>query len=240
MAFRILMVCSGNVCRSPYAELLLAQQLAARPDFEVVSAGTIGRPGMHMTDKMIAVASRHGVPEQRALDHEASRLLEDTVESADLILGMTRDHRAAAVQLAPSALRRTFTLNEFARLADALLGGLAGKRAEPLTTPDFVARAFESRGFDPHRDPSLDDIDDPIGRSQEIYDRVGAEITAAVQTITRAVLSTVLAMSTVVTNYAVLVDTQLKVEKTECTVRFLFIPSDTSVEALIENIGSDA
>ena len=55
-----------------------------------------------------------------------------------------------------------------------------------------------------------------------------------------AVLSTVLAMSTVVTNYAVLVDTQLKVEKVDCTVRFLFIPSDTSVEALIGNIGNEA
>ncbi len=55
-----------------------------------------------------------------------------------------------------------------------------------------------------------------------------------------AVLSTVLAMSTVVTNYAVLVDTQLKVEKVDCTVRFLFIPSDTSVEALISNLGSEA
>lgn len=55
-----------------------------------------------------------------------------------------------------------------------------------------------------------------------------------------AVLSTVLAMSTVVTNYAVLVDTQLTVEKSDCTVRFLFIPSDSSVEALIENIGKDA
>lgn len=55
-----------------------------------------------------------------------------------------------------------------------------------------------------------------------------------------AVLSTVLAMSTVVTNYAVLVDTQLKVEKVDCTVRFLFIPSDTSVEALISNLGSGA
>lgn len=55
-----------------------------------------------------------------------------------------------------------------------------------------------------------------------------------------AVLSTVLAMSTVVTNFAVLVDTQLKVEKNDCTVRFLFIPSDTSVDALISNIGSGA
>lgn len=53
-----------------------------------------------------------------------------------------------------------------------------------------------------------------------------------------AVLGTVLAMSTVMTNYAVLVDTQLKVDKTACTVRFLFIPSDTSVEALISSLGT--
>jgi chemotaxis protein CheC len=54
-----------------------------------------------------------------------------------------------------------------------------------------------------------------------------------------AVLSTVLAMSTVMTNYAVLVDTQLTVSKTDCTVRFLFIPSDSSVEALISSLGSE-
>jgi chemotaxis protein CheC len=54
-----------------------------------------------------------------------------------------------------------------------------------------------------------------------------------------AVLSTVLAMSTVLTNYAVLVDTELKVDKSNCTVRFVFIPSDTSVEALISSLGSE-
>ncbi|MFY9488544.1 MAG: chemotaxis protein CheC [Solirubrobacterales bacterium] len=53
-----------------------------------------------------------------------------------------------------------------------------------------------------------------------------------------AVLSTVLAMSSVITNYAVLVDTQLKVDKANCTVRFLFIPSDSSVEALINSLGN--
>lgn len=52
-----------------------------------------------------------------------------------------------------------------------------------------------------------------------------------------AVLSTVLAMSSVMTNYAVLVDTQLKVREVNCTIRFLFIPSDSSVEALINSLG---
>lgn len=53
-----------------------------------------------------------------------------------------------------------------------------------------------------------------------------------------AVLGTVLAMSTVMTNYAVLVDTVLKVDKTDCTVRFLFIPSDSSVDVLISSLGT--
>lgn len=54
-----------------------------------------------------------------------------------------------------------------------------------------------------------------------------------------AVISTVLAMSTVLTNYAVLVDTLLKVSKSDCTVRFVFIPSDSSVEALITSLGKE-
>ncbi|MFY9265005.1 MAG: chemotaxis protein CheC [Solirubrobacterales bacterium] len=54
-----------------------------------------------------------------------------------------------------------------------------------------------------------------------------------------AVLGTVLAMSSVITNYAVLVDTELMVDKANCTVRFLFIPSDTSVEALINSLGRE-
>lgn len=54
-----------------------------------------------------------------------------------------------------------------------------------------------------------------------------------------AVLGTVLAMSSVITNYAVLVDTELTVDKANCTVRFLFIPSDTSVEALINSLGRE-
>ncbi|MBJ7348931.1 MAG: chemotaxis protein CheC [Thermoleophilaceae bacterium] len=53
-----------------------------------------------------------------------------------------------------------------------------------------------------------------------------------------AVLGTVLAMSTVQTNYAVVVDTELKIDKSNCTIRFLFIPSDTSVETLISSLGT--
>ena len=53
-----------------------------------------------------------------------------------------------------------------------------------------------------------------------------------------AVVGTVLAMSSIVTNYALLVDTVLEVPDNTCSVRFLFIPSDSSVKALIDNLGA--
>lgn len=53
-----------------------------------------------------------------------------------------------------------------------------------------------------------------------------------------AVIGTVLSMSTVTTHYAVLVVTALEVDKTSFDVRFLFIPSDSSIEALISSLGS--
>lgn len=116
--------------------------------------------------------------------------------------------------------------------------------------------------FDPQGERELYEIldvepDTEIGRSalQEIANIIGTQYVFGIaescgmtfepeppevaQGMLGAVLSTVLAMSTVMTNYAVLVDTQLKVKKANCTVRFLFIPSDSSVEALINSLGKE-
>jgi protein-tyrosine phosphatase len=60
--FRVIAICSGNVCRSPFLELLLGRALADRGDLEVASAGTIARPRMRMTDEMVQVATRYGIP----------------------------------------------------------------------------------------------------------------------------------------------------------------------------------
>ncbi|MCL2514703.1 MAG: hypothetical protein FWD85_03840 [Microbacteriaceae bacterium] len=189
-SFRILAVCSGNVCRSPLVELLLAQRLRDRDDFAVTSAGTIARPDMRMTAQMVAVVHDHGIDESDAHAHGAQRLFEDTVAGADLILGLTREHRATAVQLAPGALRRTFTLTEFARLTRLLQSGTRGAHAHQPTAAELVAEAFERRGLDPAHDPARDDIDDPIGRSQATYVRVGGEIRAAVDVVASALLAT--------------------------------------------------
>ncbi|MCW2498766.1 MAG: etp, partial [Frankiales bacterium] len=118
MTFRVLHVCTGNICRSPMAEHLmregLRQRLGDRADaFVIESAGTWGHTGSAMEPFALSTLA--------ALGHDGSafqarELVAEHVAAADLVLGATREHRAAAVVLQPRAAKRTFTLREFDRL----------------------------------------------------------------------------------------------------------------------------
>ena len=50
MTFSVLTVCTGNICRSPLAELILAASLSDIPDVRVESAGTGALVGHGMPD----------------------------------------------------------------------------------------------------------------------------------------------------------------------------------------------
>jgi protein-tyrosine phosphatase len=192
--FRVLVVCSGNVCRSPLAELLLRGALGDRGDLVIASAGTVARPGMGMTAEMVHVAAARGIPEADARAHRASRLDEEAVSAAGLVLGLTRAHRAAAVELHPAALRRAFTLSEFARLAagpgTGPSPGTGSGPDERLTVAELVADLAARRGGGQPVAAELDDIRDPIGLPQEVYDEVGGEIACAVVTVADALSRT--------------------------------------------------
>lgn len=75
---RILMVCMGNICRSPLAEGIFRREAhAAGLDWEVDSAGTIGwHAGSPPDPRSIAVAHAHGldITEQRARHLQAEDL----------------------------------------------------------------------------------------------------------------------------------------------------------------------
>src|SRR5215217_202434 len=92
--FSILAVCTGNVCRSPAVERLLATKLG--PTVTVRSAGTHALVGHPISDPMAALLLDSGI---EPAPFEARRLSEHMLTEADLVLTMTRDQRGLVVEL---------------------------------------------------------------------------------------------------------------------------------------------
>src|SRR5690606_35172732 len=113
VSHRILVVCTANVCRSPVMEAMLAHRLdPAR--FEVSGAGVLAPVGRPIDADSAEQLRSRGVPVPERTARQLTRYI---VAEADLVLTATRSHRAEVLDLDPRALRRTFTIVEFADLA---------------------------------------------------------------------------------------------------------------------------
>jgi protein-tyrosine phosphatase len=121
---------------------------------------------------------------------EARRLSEEMLKEADLILAMTRAQRGLVVEVWPPAVRRAFTLREFARLLSwvdpsALPDGVP---AERLRAAIPLAVAQRSRERTP---PDEDDIVDPFRLGDAVYANSFEQITAAVDTVVYTIVMNV-------------------------------------------------
>lgn len=186
MSLSILVVCTGNVCRSPLAEQLLAARLAAAEvDATVRSAGTAALVGEPMTRETTELSVRFGGGGGK---HVAMQLSEALIAEADLVLTAAREHRAAVASLVPRAARASYTIKEFARIADFLEQDpeSADALSDATTPAALVELVSMSRGFaSPPITPDDDDIVDPYRRSAELYENSGRAIDAAVAAIVR-------------------------------------------------------
>lgn len=191
--FEILTVCTGNICRSPLAEHLLRARLAPYSPV-VASAGTRGLASAPMTDEAVQLAVDLGVPAEVASTHRSRFLLDAMLAQPDLILTMTRDHRREVAELAPSRLRSTFTIREFARIASSMSDDkLRAASAEGGTDAAARVRAMgmgvaAQRGLTmPLATPDDDDVIDPYGRSWQTYQLSASQLAPAIDQVVRAV-----------------------------------------------------
>lgn len=108
---RILLVCTGNICRSPLAAALLERSLAQRAivGVAVSSAGTGAWDGAPASEGAYLVGLERGLD---LSGHRARLLTRELVEGADLVLTMARHHRARVDELGGAG--HVFVLGEYA------------------------------------------------------------------------------------------------------------------------------
>jgi protein-tyrosine phosphatase len=177
---QILAVCTGNICRSPAIERLLAHHLGGRA--VVRSAGTHAVVGAPIQAPMAALLDQAGVS---STGFAACQATAGLVDSADLVLTATTDHRARVVELQPGAMRRTFTLLEFALAATSLPAPVLNDAPIGERVLILADHALLSR---PRRRISAADlsIPDPFRQSDEVYQAVFTQLAQAVGTIADA------------------------------------------------------
>lgn len=154
VGFAIVFVCTGNVCRSPMAELLTRAWSTPASGVVASSLGTAALVGEGVAEPAASLLTKLGVDPS---GHRARQYEPWLAADADLVLTAERAHRDAILAELPSALRRTFTMREFARIV----------RQVPAGPPRLVvARAAESRHLFA-ADEAEDDIPDPYRRGPE-------------------------------------------------------------------------
>ncbi|NYI75733.1 hypothetical protein [Nocardioides panzhihuensis] len=188
----ILVVCTGNIRRSPAIEAMLREGVGqigglARHGITVISAGSEALEGYDM-DSMIA--SEVALAGTRLTRHQAYRLDVADIERADLIITAERSHRSDVARLVPSAVKRTFTLVELAALSDLLgraaLGGPTGSEADAAARlRALVQLAPLQRTRRRIRRPADDDLLDLRRRSPREARRLVTEARGHVETLLR-------------------------------------------------------
>lgn len=185
--FRMLAVCTGNVCRSPLTAAVLRARLAdCDTAFEVTSAGLRALEGEPADPAVAREAARLGVD---VAAHRGRAFEVGEASASDLVIVATRRQRAVATELAPSIGSRTFTLLELDAVlahldADDVAVDLDASVGERLAT--VVRAAARARG------PAVlgisVDLPDPYRGSAELHRGVADLVDASATRVARRLL----------------------------------------------------
>jgi protein-tyrosine phosphatase len=180
----VLLVCTGNVCRSPAAELLLRDRLGTA-EVAVLSAGTRALAGHPVHPPMARLLDEAGLAPAA---FAARQLTAGLVRTADLVLTMTRTHRSDVAALAPAALRRTLLLGEAAVAAAAARADGWPADVAPTPAARLVALpALAPRYRSPDRAAAVEELADPFQGSERVYRESFAAIEEVVGRLAAAV-----------------------------------------------------
>lgn len=175
---QVVVVCTGNVIRSPFAAAALEARLRDRGvGVSVTSAGllTDGRPA---EPHILTVGEQHGLD---LSEHVSRRISPSILAPASLVIGMSRRHLREVAAMEPSVWPRTFTLRELSRRATQ-----HGPRPAHFSLAQWAARLSADRtAAEMVADDPADDIDDPIGADRATFRAVVDEIDECLERVVR-------------------------------------------------------
>jgi protein-tyrosine phosphatase len=156
---RVCLVCMGNICRSPMAEVVLRRVLEDHglgDQVVVDSAGTGGwHAGLPMDERALETLSHHGYDGSR---HRARQFDKGWFGDRELVLAMDTDNLSALRRLAPPGVEvrlfRSFDPDapEGAEVPDPYYGGIEGFRdvlRMVEAASEGLAKQLASRGTGP-------------------------------------------------------------------------------------------
>ena len=180
----VLIVCTGNTCRSPMAESILKKLAEQRSlAIDVRSAGVAAISGLPVSSHAAEALRRRQLP----VPAGSTALTGQTAEWADLILTMTAGHKKAVLERFPSAAGKTYTLKEYALSGEAAMEDLM--EAERIYADwqlkqalgESLPAADRERLLELQRKLPSFDIADPYGGPPELYERCADEIDEALR-----------------------------------------------------------
>jgi UDP-perosamine 4-acetyltransferase len=173
---KVLVVCTGNLNRSPLVEVLLRKRLdEIGVTAEVVSAGLAAPIGSPVDGKLLRVARELGVGDEIEA-HRSTQITPAHLAAADLVLAMTREHLDELARFGAVSERST-TLRTAAWRSRVM-----GRRQ--IRFDEWVARLTAELPESARTNgASAEDIADPIGGRLRQYRAMGAEVNELVGTL---------------------------------------------------------
>ena len=113
----VLVVCVGNICRSPMAQAMLQHALQDKTDVAVESAGLGALAGHPASEHSVALMKERGID---ISGHRARQLTPEMIAGSDLILVMEQGHRRAIDSVEPAARGKIYRLGEWIQILPVL------------------------------------------------------------------------------------------------------------------------
>lgn len=165
-------LCTGNAARSVMGSAMLRVLLGPDPEISVDSGGTHVLPGQVMSVRTRTALERHGI---RDPFHRSRQLTVADIERASVIVAMEPDHLRWIRRMHPEAAPITGSLKRVVRDLAPAREGTLDERVEALALAQVEFEAWE-------------EVIDPGGGEQPVFDAAAAEIAGLVDALHRRLL----------------------------------------------------